>query len=413
MAAITNTGMHHWAPLALVIFTYLLSSCSHTKTESSTATDSVQNKVDSVSIEPVAAHVVDTAIVVETKARATKENTTKILKSGDHVVIKGILQLVSIPELGPTTIHLEVAGTTMVLEGLGGANESMVGQEVVVDYLYLEYLDEHDLCINNVSIRHTNKAEIEHIKNNSELIKIDGVLSWSMQEHGISSDFWPSKYDIIQADGSKITITGRVTEDLFLPLNGQQATVYVGESSETLVETVLPSIKKRPDQSALDFVQEQVQNTNHNMASGTFTNIEFDVDGKEGTVAHYQRAMDGEELRFFSLAYCSDHGCDFTSYYFFGGQLLLESKEKTHSAGTTNTIYEKNTYYFNLTPIHSYERELSAEEPYGAVKSQLANQTPMDLPLGPPFNLNPIITLFDISQKRAQKDTYIFFPEDR
>ncbi len=138
---------------------------------------------------------------------------------------------------------------------------------------------------------------------------------------------------------------------------------------------------------------------------------EFDVDGN-GEIVRYKRAMDGDHLRFMSLAYCSDHGCDKTSYYFWDEQLLFEYQENSHWVGNTDKVYERRNYYYDLEQIRSIEREMSGGGGYDKVKKQLAAKAQTTLPLGQPFDMDEIIIYFDISQEQVHRNTAIFFPDN-
>ena len=62
--------------------------------------------------------------------------------------------------------------------------------------------------------------------------------------------------------------------------------------------------------------------------------------------------------------------------------------------------------------IQALEREITGTGGYDAVKKQLTNETQTDLPVGPSFDMDEIISFLDISEEQAKKYSYPFFPDD-
>lgn len=401
------------------IFSFLLVSCSNEKAQSTTDQSAVIINADSA-VDAVVSTVADSISGDDTEV--IEEIALNKLKHGDYGVVKGIINSVQYAEMGSTRFDADVNGANMHFidwtgtDGFTGVTKSMIGQELVIKYLYLEFLEEVDLHVNDTSVRsdwdrQNSPIVTEEDKAKPNLQKIDGVISWTMNEYGVSGDIDPSEYGIIKADGTKAEITGRVHEDLFLKLNGKEATVYYYASSELGVVTVTSPLKKEASQTKIDFIREKFGTITSKMETGEYTNTEFDVDGN-GEVVQYKRAMDGDQLRFMSLAYCSDHGCDKTSYYFWDDQLIFEFQESSHWVGNTDKVSEKRNYYYDLEQIRSIEREMSGGGGYDKVKKQLAGKAQTTLPLGQPFDMNKIIIYFDISEEQAQKNTNIFFPDN-
>lgn len=422
--------MKYYILNAFLVVIICLTSCSNEKSQATTDQSMVTASVDSASIDDTSVDstsiktgvsiTFDSLTKIEPKAAVIQEVPQKGMESRDYAIVKGVLKQISIPEMGPTHVYLDVNGLEE-FEGLPYSGyeitgkayaEAMIDQEVVLKYLYMGYNEEADLHVDNVSIREYDQLTTEQAENQG-LLKIEGVISWSMHENGVSGDFRMSRYDIIQADGSVVEVKGWVYEDIFSELNGKQVTAYVYPTYNLYTEEIKNVLKKKPTQTELEFVKEKVDTINSKMDAEAYTAIACEVDGTKGKVAHFKRSMDGDQLRFISVAYCTDLGCDKTSYYFWDYQLIFELIENEHSVGNTDSIYEKRNYYYDLAQIKSMEREMSGTEGYEEVKKQLTDMEYAVLTPGQPFNLDNIVTLFDLTVKRAQKDTYIFFRKPR
>lgn len=394
--------MKNIVAISFTVLAVIIASCS-AKNQESTATDqnTVKTTIDSIPNENI-----DTIVVTEIQQ--------KELKSGDTVIVKGILENVMIAELGPSYIHVDVNGNVMIFEdwtdvdGYGGVSEAMIGKKVVVKYLYFEIFEEEDLHVNGKSVRGEYGSIVsEEDKNQPGIVKVEGVLTF-LEEDGVSGDS-PSLYTIIKANGTDLKVTGWVYEELF-KYNEKQATVYGYPSASINAIEVKIELNRETTETKLDFIKEKFSTITSHMKSGDYTNIEFEVDGN-GVVAQYRRAMEGEELRFISVAYCSDHGCDKTSYYFWGDQLIFSFVENSHWVGNTDNIYEKRSYYYDLEEIKCLEREISGEGGFDAVKKQLAGKAQTTLPHGKFFDRESIQNFVDLTEEVALKAPYIFFPE--
>lgn len=389
---------------SLLLLLVILTSCSNRKPESATDQSMVNVSTDTVALEDSTS-----------SAEVNEKIVQKKLKSGDYGVVKGLVTYVDIAEVGPSFIYVNVNGNPMEIvdwtgvDGYAGIHDSLVGKEVVVKYLYKEFFEEVDIHINDTSVRAYNDFVTEEDKSkyiNSK--RVDGVISWNGR--GVSGDS-PSKYGITKADGSEVVVVGWVYEDLFLEIDGKQATVYYTHESGRYATLIRSPQNKKDTQSEIDFIKEKFSTITSKMDVGEYANTEFEVEGI-GVVAQYKRAMDGDELRFMSLAYCSDHGCDKTSYYFWDKQVILEFVENSYWVGNTDEIFEKRNYYYDLEQVRSIEREISGPGGYDKVKKQLASKVQRTLPLGQPFDMDKITTYFDISKEQAQRNTFIFFPDN-
>ncbi len=402
---------------ALTIFGLFFVSCGNEKANSTTEQNTVSSRNNSSTVDSITRIVTNNepSTTIDTSVVKEEEVSPKQLKSGDYAVVKGILNRVEESEYGPSWLRVDVNGTFMKFEGsYAKGQDSMIGQELVITYVYLEFLNEADIHLNDTSVRSGwdgGGIVTEEDKNQPGLQKVEGVISWTSHEYGVSGDISPSEYGLIKADGTKIKITGRVYEELFLKLNGKQASVYYYPSSEMLVSTINNPLKKKDSQTKLDFIREKSSTITNNIEAQKYTNTEFEIDGNSA-VARYKRAMDGDELRFMSLSYDSGYGSVKTSYYFWGGQLIFEFIEEFARVDDKDKVYEKRNYYYDMEHIHSLERELSGSGGYEAVKKQLSNKQQTTLPPGQPFNLDLIATYFDVSEKRAKRYPYIFFPDD-
>lgn len=152
----------------------------------------------------------------------------------------------------------------------------------------------------------------------------------------------------------------------------------------------------------IKFIREKFGTITTNRDNGNYSTIKFTVDDG-GEFINYERSNKDDEVKFFSISYCSDHGCETTSYYFWDDQLIFRFIESSSWVGNTDEVYEKRTYYLDEIEIRCLEREHSGTGGYDKVKAQLAKIKQQTLDCSDTFDRSTISGLLNLTEDKAEE----------
>ena len=314
------------------------------------------------------------------------EKSTK--KSSENLeTIEGkLLDITDSGIYGLFNIVIEVDGTTMSFGyepsnegGLDVVNDrELIGSLVKVVYSKTAELNEIDImygelegdlgiCCRWVSMHGYEYSEV--MKNGGDpdpaWNKVEGILTAKYK-----SGDTPETYTITTEAGEVISFESFVTDE-YLAKNGDEVVVYYDVRTTTRVFT-LDKVDAKDVKSQITFIREKFSLINSKIASGAYTTSEFQIEGS-GEFIPYKRSMEGKEVRFMSVAYCSDHGCDQTSYYFWDDKLIFSFAEKSFWVGNQDELSENRTYYLDQKEIRCLFRTLKGTGGYDKVKKQLGS----------------------------------------
>lgn len=148
------------------------------------------------------------------------------------------------------------------------------------------------------------------------------------------------------------------------------------------------------------FIRAQFAEISKGIQNKKYELIEFKVE-EEGTFIDYTRAQNKGKNKFLSISYCSDHGCEKTSYYFNEGKLLFKFFEKSNWFGETDELFEFRTYYMDNTSFKCLERSHKGPGGYEAISDQLQNTQQIEKTCSEKFDFASINNLLELTEENG------------
>ncbi len=147
-------------------------------------------------------------------------------------------------------------------------------------------------------------------------------------------------------------------------------------------------------------VNREMRQIDEKMAANRFQDIAFEIEEGGGFI-EYKRSMEGTSLKYLTVAYCSDHGCDRSSYYFSDDQLILKLDEKSHWVGNTDEIEEQRRYFGGQQEFLCMKRTAKGEGGYDSVLKQLQAMPWIEVRCGEAFDVSGIEGLKELTAENA------------
>ena len=127
------------------------------------------------------------------------------------------------------------------------------------------------------------------------------------------------------------------------------------------------SVLKNEVQEQVKFIREKYSLINNELASKSYM-VQKSVVESEGFSTTYVRAMDDGSIRYGLVSECNDHGCDQSSYFFWGNKLIF----KFENISYWDELSELRTYYLNETEMLCLYKAKRGTGGYDVVNKQLS-----------------------------------------
>ncbi len=278
--------------------------------------------------------------------------------------------------------------------------EDKVGSPVVVEFSVREERSEIDVLYQDTNGLTSIYKEYSSVKRNDGKIdsawnKVEGIM---IAEH-LAGDT-PAPYFIETDEGEMVQFEAFVDEN-YQARNGERVIVYY-RMEETVTATSIVKLHNGGEYTPeVNEIILFVARLDEKAAAGQFEKIAFEVE-EGGGFTQYERSMDGASIKLLSVANCSDHGCDRSTYYFSENQLVMELNAKSYWVGQQDRITENRTYFANESEILCLERKLEGEGGYDAVLKELQNLPHIEVKCGEAFNVSSLDELKTLTEENAE-----------
>ncbi len=271
-------------------------------------------------------------------------------------------------------------------------------KNVILQFKQVEEVTEVDLHFNGQSIY----GDLGAIKKDAENLEgdiqtVQGVLN--ILE--VSGDT-PGLYSVAPGSGEtdKINVIAFVYDE-HENLEGKEVRAYYSVGTVDYVQSI--QLKRSSNtEDRIVYIREKFAHITSGIKSGTYdtTHIQHAVGGE---FANYERATFEDEIRFMSVAYCSDHGCVKTSYYFWEGALIFKFVEDSHWVMHTDEIVEKRTYYDNEQEIKCLERTAKGTGGYEVIKKKIGKTKQNEIPCSDRLDRSSMEALLQLTKETADQ----------
>lgn len=226
--------------------------------------------------------------------------------------------------------------------------------------------------------------------------KVEGILKAEYE-----SGDTPSPYSVTTSDGQEYVFEAFVWQK-YLDLSGSTVTVYTTKYVQDEVKDIRVV---RSDEEQIAFIREVFGLVTEAQAAGEDQKYEFEI-GDGGGFLQYERSTVGnrnssEAYTHLSVADCSDHGCDKTSYYFYYDELIFSFREEGYGVLHEDQLTETRTYYRDEFPISCLYKTYKGTEGQEAVTEKLASLPNEEIPCEPQYSVSQIKEMLQLNKGNA------------
>lgn len=278
--------------------------------------------------------------------------------------------------------------------------EEKIGSPVEVAFRVIKEKQEIDVLYPDTNGFTSIHGEDSGVKRNDGKIdsawsKVEGI----MIAEQLAGDT-PAPYFVETDDGEKVRFEEFVYES-YQARNGEQVIVYYRVVERMIATSILKLHNGGEYTPEVNEIILFVARVDENQAANQFENIAFEVE-KGGGFIQYERSMDGASIKLLSVANCSGHGCDKSTYYFSENQLVMELNEESFWVGEKDRITENRRYFANESEILCLERKLEGEGGYDAVLKELQNLPHTEVMCEDAFNVSSLDELQTLTEEDAE-----------
>lgn len=209
----------------------------------------------------------------------------------------------------------------------------------------------------------------------------------------------PVAYYVETDEGEMIEFEEFVNEN-YQRINGQAVVVYYRIDQNITATSVIKALVGDSYDPQVVAINREVGQIDEKVVANRFQDVMYEMEEGGGFVK-YQRSSENNSLKFITVAYCTGHGCERTSYYFSQDKLLLILEENSQWVGNTDKIREKRRYFDRQQEIFCAERAAEGEGGYDVVRRKMETFQLTEVKCGESFDMAGIETLKDLTEETA------------